>query len=123
MRTAGAVAGVALLGVLLAPIPAYAEHAGPPGPPVPTSHADPICALHPNDSYCVASTHHVRQGEWLWKIARARLKLAAKPASSANVRKVADMIYADNRRVIGPNKNRLRPGQRLSIRATQNWPV
>ena len=122
MRTMSVVA-LALSAVLVSPAAAYAEHAGSPGSPIPTSHGDAICDLHPNDPYCVASTHRVQRGDWLWKIARSRLNLAGKRASAGNVRKIADMIYADNRRVIGPNKDRLRIGQQLTIRATQGWPV
>ncbi len=116
------VVGIALAGVLLAPTTAYAEHAGPPGPPVPSSHGDPLCAFDGTNCEPQSSTHQVRQGEWLWKIARTKLARQGKSTATPNVRKIADMIYADNRRIIGPNKNRLRVGQRLTIRATDNWP-
>ncbi len=129
MRAKGIV-GIALAGVLLAPGTAWA---GPGGDPVcatdgtncepqPTTHGpDRICDLNPRD--CAASTHTVRRGEWLWKIARASLAQQGKSTATPNVRKIADMIYADNRRTIGANKNRLRVGQRLTIRATDGWPV
>lgn len=98
--------------MLLAPTTAWA---GPNG--------DGVCDLRPRDPYCAAVTHEVRQGEWLWKIARTTLAQRGKPTAAPNVRKIAEMIYADNRRSIGANKNRLRVGQRLTIRATQSWPV
>ncbi len=110
MRAKGIV-GIALAGVLLAPGTAWA---GPGG--------DAVCDVHPRDPQCVATTHQVQQGEWLWKIARTKLAQQGKPTATTNVRKIADMIYADNRRTIGANKNRLRVGQRLTIRATDNWP-
>jgi Tfp pilus assembly protein FimV len=126
--------------LIASPAPAHATHGPAPDPtpvvvtdpvcatdgtncqPQPTTHGpDSICGLNPRE--CAASTHTVRRGEWLWKIARTRLAAAGKPTPSRNVRRVADMIYADNRRVIGSDKNRLRPGQRLSIRAVNHWPV
>ena len=92
--------------------------------PQPVTHGpDRVCDLRPNDPTCAAMVHRVARGEWLWKIARTRLAAAGKPAGPRNVRRIADMIYADNRRVIGPNKNRLRPGQRLTIRPASTWPV
>lgn len=91
--------------------------------PQPVTHADSVCELRPQDARCSATVHTVRRGDWLWKIARTRLAAAGKPTAPSNVRRVADMIYADNRRVIGSNKNRLRPGQRLTIRAATHWPV
>ncbi len=106
------VIGVALAAVLLAPTTAWA---GPGG--------DAICDLRPQDAFCASETHQVERGEWLWKIARTTLAERGKSTATPNVRKIAEMIYADNRRVIGPHKNRLRVGQRLTIRATQNWPV
>jgi hypothetical protein len=110
MRVQGII-GVALAGVLLAPATAWA---GPNG--------DGICDLHPGSLYCASQTHQVERGEWLWKIARTTLAQELQSTATPNVRKIADMIYADNRRIIGPNKNRLRIGQRLTIRARQNWP-
>lgn len=109
MRTAPLVA-LALSSVLIAPGPASA---GPNG--------DPVCAT--DGTNCQPSTHVVERGEWLWKIARVRLAASGKSTAPRNVGKIADMIYSDNRRVIGPNKNRLRVGQRLTVRPTGQWPV
>ena len=128
MRTTPLLA-LTLSAVLIAPGTAWA---GPNGDPVcatdgtncqpqPESHPDPVCAT--DGTNCQPSTHVVKRGEWLWKIARERLAAAGKPTAPSNVRKIADMIYADNRRVIGRNKNRLRVGQRLTIRVTEQWPV
>ena len=138
-----ALAAAALLAALALPTgTAHASH-GPAPDPTPVSVSDPVCAtdgtncqpqpatygpdricdLHPNDPACATTVHRVARGEWLWKIARTRLSAAGKPIGPRNVRKIADMIYADNRRVIGPNKNRLRPGQRLTIRPVASWPV
>ncbi len=81
---------------------------------------DPVCAF--TAAGCGPSVHEVQRGEWLWKIARATLQEAGLDSSPVRVRKVADAIYADNRRVIGPNKHRLRVGQRLRIRDVYSWP-
>ncbi len=122
-----AVVGVALAGVLLAPANAWAGPNGDPvcatsvnGCPAPGTHGDPPPGC---DGRPCSTQHTVQRGEWLWKIARTKLAQQGKPISARNVRKIADMIYADNRRTIGANKNRLRVGQRLTIRPTQNWPV
>ncbi len=104
------IVGIALAGVLLAPGTAWA---GPGG--------DAVCDLHPQYAQCV-TTHQVQQGEWLWKIARTKLAQQGKSTATPNVRKIADMIYADNRQAIGANKNRLRVGQRLTIRPMDGWP-
>lgn len=129
---AKSVIALALSSVLLSPAAAWA---GPDGDPVcatsrqgcqpePTTHGgDEICDLDPNSAYCASTVHRVQRGEWLWKIARAKLATAGKSTAPGNVRRIADMIYADNRRIIGENKNRLRVGQCLVIRSTREWPV
>ena len=71
MRTAPRVA-LALSSVLIAPAPAWA---GPNG--------DPVCAT--DGTNCQPSTHAVQRGEWLWKIARARLAAAGKSTAPTNV--------------------------------------
>ena len=114
MRVTSVVA-IALSAVLVSPAVAYAEHSDT------DHHPDPVCAT--DGTNCQPSTHVVKRGEWLWKIARLRLAAAGKSTAPKNVRKIADMIYADNRRVIGPTKNRLMVGQRLSIRHRDQWPI
>lgn len=128
MRTTSVLA-LALSSVLLSP--GTAAWAGPNGDPVcatspsgcpaPGTHGDPLpCDKTP--SPC-ATQHKVQRGEWLWKIARQRLAAEGKSTAPHNVRKIANMIYGDNRRTIGPDKNRLKIGQRLVIRAVEDWPV
>ena len=75
---------------------------------------DPPCAF--DESHCQTTTHVVRQGEWLWGIARQTLRESHRPTGNAQVKRVADMIYIDNRRLIGPDPDRVRPGQRLTVR-------
>lgn len=133
---------VAACALVASPAAAYAAH-GPAPDPTPVVVTDPVCATdgtncRPDptpvvvtDPVCAtdgancgaAAVHVVARGEWLWKIARTRLAAAGMSAAPRNVRRVANMIHADNRRVVGGNQNRLRPGQRLSIRAVNQWPV
>jgi Tfp pilus assembly protein FimV len=140
-RTNLLASAVAACVLVASPAAAHAAH-GPAPDPTPVVVTDPVCATdgtncqpqpdtHGPDPVCAtdgtncgaAAVHVVARGEWLWKIARTRLAAAGKSTAPRNVRRVADMIHADNRRVIGSNKNRLRPGQRLSIRAVNQWPV
>ena len=99
-----------LSAVLAAPGTAWA---GPDG--------DPVCAT--DGTGCQPATHVVQPGDRLWKIARERLTAAGRSTTPRNVRKIADMIYADNTRVIGRDRHRLRVGQRLAIRVTEQWPL
>jgi nucleoid-associated protein YgaU len=75
---------------------------------------DPACAF--DGSGCATTTHVVRQGECLWGIARATLRARHRPTDNAHVKRMANAIYADNRKVIGSDPSRIKPGQRLSIR-------
>jgi hypothetical protein len=72
------------------------------------------------------STHVVRRGEWLYKIARDRLEFdpgttSLPPCSVRDdcdddaVRRAARRIYDENRARIGPDPDRLQPGTRLRI--------
>lgn len=76
-----------------------------------------------------ATIHVVQRGDWLWKIAREQLRQRGPGSFSQDslsqvtpeptaleVRAQAEVIYQDNRDVIGRNRNRLRPGQRLRLR-------
>ncbi len=125
---AEAVVVVALAGVLLSPATAWAGPNGDPvcatsinGCPAPGTHGDPPpCASRPD---ACSKQHTVQCGEWLWKIAGQRLAAEDKSIAPRNVGKIANMIYSDNRRTIGPDKSRLKVGQRLTIRAVEDWPV
>jgi nucleoid-associated protein YgaU len=99
------------LAVLLVAVAAPALSAGP---AVAGPNGDPPCAF--DETHCQTRTHIVRQGEWLWGIARQTLRESHRPTGNAQVKRVADMLYADNRRVIGPNPDRIRPGQQLTVR-------
>jgi len=100
-RWVGGVVAVAIM-VAAASSPAWAEH---------TTSAS-------------ADVHVVERGDWLWKIAREQLKQrtpeqlspAGPEPTASEVRAQAEVIYQDNRGTIGPNRNRLRPGQRLRLR-------
>ena len=88
--------------------PSSAAWAGPGG--------DPICALHPNDSYCADKNYQVQRGDWLWKIARKNLVAHGFGTKDLRVvRSHANAIYAKNRAVIGSNPSRIRPGMRLVL--------
>jgi len=77
---------------------------------------DPQCAFE--SSGCATRTHTVRDGEWLWVIARQALRADRRSVTDHSVNLVVEMIYRENRRVIGSNPSRLRPGQRLTVRHT-----
>lgn len=69
------------------------------------------------DETSASSTIYVVQrGDWLWKIARQQLRQAGSEPTASEVRTRAEAIYEDNRDVIGTNRHRLRPGQRLRLR-------
>ena len=72
------------------------------------------------------STHVVKRGEWLYKIARDRLEFDPRTTSlppcsvrddcdDAAVRRAANRIYDANRERIGPDPDRLAPGTKLRI--------
>jgi hypothetical protein len=54
----------------------------------------------------------VRAGDSLWRIARDRLPARA---DDATVARVVEELYALNRHTIGPDPDRLRPGQHLDL--------
>lgn len=74
-----------------------------------TAHAE-------HETSASAEVHVVQQGDWLWKIAREQLRQSGTEPAPSAVQAQAEMIYQDNRAVIGPDRNRLRPGQRLRLR-------
>ena len=65
-----------------------------------------------------SDVHVVQRGDWLWKIAREQLRQLGTEPSPSEVRAKAETIYQDNKAIIGPNRNRLQPGQRLRLRPT-----
>ncbi len=117
-RRAAAAAGAVLAAVLTTASTAHAEHGGEPDR-TPIVVTDPVCAF--DGSNCAPTTHVVRRGEWLWKIARTQLRREGRPTTSRHVGALARIIYADNAAIIGRNPTRLRVGQRLSIRHPAQW--
>lgn len=64
------------------------------------------------------AVHVVLRGEWLWQIARTELSVQAPTStqpSNAAVDRAARRIYQHNRRAIGADPDRLRPGVRLVV--------
>ena len=61
-------------------------------------------------------THVVVRGDWLWRIARAELTAQSVTAPSATaVERAARLLHRANRRVIGPDPDRLQVGTRLVV--------
>jgi nucleoid-associated protein YgaU len=54
----------------------------------------------------------VRPGDSLWRIARDRLPVTA---TDVDVSRAVDSLYAANRQQIGPDPDRIRPGQHLDF--------
>ncbi len=63
----------------------------------------------------IPARHVVERGEWLWSIARDRLRFDRGDPTPRQIRRAADKIYDRNRARIGSNPDRLAPGTRLRI--------
>jgi hypothetical protein len=101
--------GVALVGAG----PVQPPASGSAGTPLPVP-ARPVGSVH-NDKLIV---HH---GDTLWQLAADRLRSSASPGDVATL--VAD-LHQRNRKVIGPDPDLIRPGQRLAVppRASSSEP-
>ena len=68
-----------------------------------------------------SATHVVVRGDWLWRIARTELLAQSGTArsgtapSAAAVERAARLLHRANRRVIGPDADRLQVGTRLVV--------
>ena len=100
--------GVALVGV--GPVQQQASASAQPTLPVP---ARPVGSVHADTPHADTGTGLVvHPGDNLWRIAQGRLQ------SSASPREVAALVHDlhhRNRRVIGPDPDLIRPGQRLVV--------
>ena len=63
----------------------------------------------------VAAPHVVQSGEYLWSMARKRLKYPNGDPTRRQIRLAADKIYDRNRDVVGPDRDDLAAGMRLMI--------
>ena len=59
----------------------------------------------------------VRRGDWLWKVARGALRARGVRPTPTAVKTEASRIHEANASTIGPNPNRLLPGQTLRLLA------
>jgi len=109
-RIGGCLVVVVSLVILAGP-----AHAGTQPLPVYNCHIRPGVGRAGND-VC----YRVRPGDWLWKIARARPFKGPgipidTPITPHLLRLRVEELYQQNRAVIGPNPNRLRPGTELTV--------
>lgn len=60
-------------------------------------------------------THTVEAGECLWRIAKHHLEASGAVATGSDIGRFWRAIYAENRRLIGPDPDLILPGQVLTI--------
>jgi len=99
--------GVALVGA--GPVQAHASAVEQPPLPVP---ARPVGTAQ-SDQQAHPQTHLVvRPGDTLWQLAANRLRTSASPRDVATL---VEDLHRHNRKVIGPDPDLIRPGQRLAV--------
>jgi hypothetical protein len=96
--------GVALVGA--GPVQAHASTVEQPPLPVPARPVGTVAQAHPQAHLVV------QPGDTLWQLAANRLRTSASPR---DVAALVEDLHRHNRKVIGPDPDVIRPGQRLAV--------